>query len=202
MNAGETRSRPKKALSDAQMKAVRIAAYNSHSLVMKRAAAALVMGYAGYMRISEVHGLTGADVEVVPGRIRVAVSKAKRNAHGYAWEERAVTSNGRFILHYLKCIALGRSKDQHFLPVIQAATDTLPQRSAVHRRISISTLRKDLKELLQLAGIDSSEYSFHAAKRGAATRDLLAGMSEEEVAKRGRWKHRKNVKFYDKRHDM
>ena len=189
------------AFSEELMKQIRIACYRADSLVTKRVGAAVVLAYHKYMRISEVHALNLQNTQFHPERdtISMRIKKDKFNPAGYNTTVDVNSPNGRYILYYLFLIGADDHSQGCFLPVVKPRTNTSDQSVDIQRRVSISTLRKNLKELLTDLGINPSLFGFHSCKRGAATNDLLQGVPAEEIRDKGRWKDEKTLRYYDKR---
>ena len=64
-------------------------------------------------------------------------------------------------------------------------------------RLSIPLARGELKRMLLQLNKDPKEYSFHSAKRGAATTASMKGYNYEEIQRMGRWRSRSMVQLYD-----
>ena len=175
----------KKALSPADVKAM-IAAMPD-SLLGLRDKAILLMGMLGGMRRSEIAALRVSDIQFREEGVAVMIRSSKTDQAGegfvlgLATSENPDTCPKRTLREWLKLSR--RSGDQHLFCGFSGANtirSDQPIRSELIGRI--------VKRCVKRIGKDSSIYSAHSLRRGAATAAFDANVPEVLIMRKFRWK--------------
>jgi site-specific recombinase XerD len=163
------------------------------SLISRRDAAMLLLGFAGGFRRSELVALTVADVEFCKDGLRVTLRRSKTDQEGAGrvigipygsnpqlcpvrnlrdWLDEAKIRDG----------ALFRAVDRHGNVAADALTDQV--------------VAKVLKRHCEAAGLDAAKFAGHSLRAGLATQAAINGASERSIMKQTGHKSAAMVRRY------
>ena len=147
--------------------------------------AAITLGYFGCLRPSEY--LTTPGVPQAPSRKDVTFSSAFQGLEIFISSSK---TNPKGFKLFLGCaqsdlcpVCFIKFIITHYPLPLNSPLFPMPNNSP----LSYNYLSKKFKALLQHAGLDSSSYSLHSLRAGAATAAAQAGCTEQEVQSLGRW---------------
>ena len=148
---------------------------------------ALLVSFAGLLRISEALALTWADVVFPDQRLsgHFAVLMLRTTKRGIADGERVILHNKRlvdFLLAYRE-----RFKGEAQMPFCRA---------------SYTTARKWLQRATAAVGFDPELFRTHSCRRGGAMALAMAGLPLSEIMQRGRWASETSCRLYIKKGEV
>lgn len=176
-------TRKKKPFTTAHIKQMVVAAESSDKPSLKRAAWALALAHGHFLRISEVMGLTGADISLNDDDdICLTVRQAKNHLHGFDVRVRRGSGQPVKVHKYVrKLMAMSAVR-------VGDRSSFLMAKCGGGGKVAVSTVHADVKKLVKLVGLDPDKYSFHSARHGAATEAARAGCTVAELRFLGRWR--------------
>lgn len=145
------------------------------------AAIATLVGFQGYLRISEIFSLRCNDVSV-PNDSRLGVEQQ----HTALRLRACKTGSNQSAIIYDKQVAVLL----HMIIGTRTSTDQLVF------SISEQWYRTILKYTLTSLGLSHIGYTPHSLRHGAATRDYLSGVQLIDILQRGRWANTKSITTY------
>jgi integrase len=150
-----------------------------------RAAVALILCFHPFLRASEAFGIRLQDILVSQTGISVRILQAKNHRDGFLFVMPVSNDEycaGRFLQDYLSRIRFVQGKRGFLCSRIRM------DKFSLQEAVSFGTLHTGCQELIRAAGLDTTVYSTHSAKRGAATAAIKAGCNGAETTYMGRWK--------------
>ncbi|HYT25544.1 MAG TPA: tyrosine-type recombinase/integrase [Actinomycetota bacterium] len=154
-------------------------------LLGRRDRALLLIGFAGFLRRSELVALDVADVVEVPEGLEVLLHRSKTDQEG----EGAVLPIP-YGAHEATCpvrawrawvTAAGIAEGPAFRGVDRHG-------NVATTRLSDKTVARAVKRAAERAGLDTAAFSGHSLRAGLAVAAARAGVAEELIMEQGRWK--------------
>jgi site-specific recombinase XerD len=161
--------------------------------------ALLLVGFAGFLRRSELVALDVADVAEVPEGLEVLVRRSQTDQHGEGavlpipWGRHAATCPVRAWRAWLAAASIAdgpafRAVDRHG--------------NVGAGRLSDRTVARVVKRAAVRAGLDPAEFSGHSLRSGLAVAAAQAGVAEGLIMEQGRWKSPSVVRTYVRRGEL
>jgi integrase len=165
----------------------------------RRDRALLLLGFAGFLRRSELVALDVGDVVEVPEGLEVLVRRSQTDQRGEGavlpipWGGHEATCPVRAWRAWLAAAGIGdgpafRAVDRHG--------------NVGGGRLSDRTVARVVKHAAERARLDPAQFSGHSLRSGLAVAAAKAGVDEELIAEQGRWKSPTVVRGYVRRGEL
>jgi site-specific recombinase XerD len=161
--------------------------------------ALLLVGFAGFLRRSELVALDVDDLVEVPEGLEVLVRRSQTDQQGEGavlaipYGQHAATCPVRAWRAWLA--AAGISDGPAFRAVDRHG-------NVGTGRLSDRTVARVVKRAAERAGLDPAEFSGHSLRSGLAVAAAQAGVTEQLIMEQGRWKSPTVVRTYVRRGDL
>ena len=185
--------RQKEPVTSDMVKSIVDAYDTSDNLIHHRFVMACLLGFSGFLRISELLEIHVGDIEFEDDCMKILIPKSKNDQV----REGHLVYIGRTGTHYctvtrlesyLKICKLS-DKSSAFVMCRLAKTKT-GHNAIGHRSISYTTIYEDFHRFIApfCNRMDTSVYGLHSLRSGGASEAINGGISERLVGKHGRWK--------------
>lgn len=161
--------------------------------------ALLLVGFAGFLRRSELVALDVGDLVEVPEGLEVLVRRSQTDQQGVGavlpvpWGRHAATCPVRAWRAWLQ--ASGISDGPAFRAVDRHG-------NVGTGRLSDRTVARVVKRAAERARLDPAQFSGHSLRSGLAVAAAQAGVDEELIMEQGRWKSPSVVRTYVRRGEL
>jgi site-specific recombinase XerD len=161
--------------------------------------ALLLIGFAGFLRRSELVALDVDDLVEVPEGLEVLVRRSQTDQRGEGavlaipYGQHAATCPVRAWQAWLAAAGIGegpafRAVDRHG--------------NVGTGRLSDRTVARVVKRAAECAGLDPAEFSGHSLRSGLAVAAAQVGVAEQLIMEQGRWKSPTVVRTYVRRGEL
>lgn len=157
----------------------------------ERDRAAVLLGFAGAFRASELVGLNVEQLEFHSGGLRIFVERSKEDQTGKGafvdvpHGDHAATCPVRAVSAWMARV--GRPSG----PLFRVVRGTVIE----HQRMHVGAVSRAVQRACARAGL-KGDYSAHSLRSGLATSSLMAGHSEAAIQRHGRWRDSRSVRRY------
>lgn len=153
-----------------------------------------LIGYAGFMRFSEITGLRRCDVLFYNSYIKIFIEKCKTDVYREGnWIYISKTDNElcpvKSLILYLELAKLTDQSSEEF--VFRAITVTKADPIGTLRKgksLSYTRMREILLRELEDIGLDKTKFGLHSLRSGGATAAANGGVADRLFKRHGRWK--------------
>ena len=190
---GKTPSQQKEPLSADMAKQVIDKFGKSDNLVHRRTALICLLGFSGFMRISELIAVQVKHLQFKPGHLEIFVPKAKNDQHreGHLIHIKKIEPAYCPVLaltQYLELTGLDKNEENY---IISRLSKTKNGHNAHGGKPLADSSVRDIFNR-DVAPIcyenEPGEYSLHSLRSGGATAASNNGVSDRLIGKHGRWK--------------
>ena len=149
--------------------------------------AAIILGFFGLLRKSELLAIRWQDVVQVPGGIKIWIPLSKTDPYGKGmWVH--VSSRTDAFCPRVALLELGMLSPAHLTAAERPIFVSSVAVAGTQAPLSGSAFVKRLKRCIEAIGLDPKLYSGHSLRRGGATALLRAGVAPEFIQLQGRWR--------------
>ncbi|XP_063419642.1 uncharacterized protein LOC134704617 [Mytilus trossulus] len=167
---------------------------STDNLLDKRIVTMCLIGYAGFLRFSEIVNIRACDIQFQSTHMSIFIEKSKTDKYRQGScviiaKSNNITCPVTCLESYIKDANINLEDDKFIFRQItffkKANTHKLRNDS---RHISYTRARELLLEKLQSLGLDKTKFGLHSLRSGGATSAANAGISDRIFKKHGRWK--------------
>jgi integrase len=162
-----------------------------NTLSSKRLSAIILLGFSGFLRISETLNLRMSDFSFYSDHIEINISSSKTDIHREG-NSVLISATGNItcpcaaVLTYIDSakIPLSGSSDFIFRTIVKNHDEEL----LTTRKLSYTRVRETLRKVLHSTGLNPSNFGTHSLRSGGASTSSNAGIPNELVKSHGRWR--------------
>ena len=165
------------------------AAKANNCLSYWRAAASCIMGFFGFLRVSEVTALRMSDLKFTFKTIEINVRTAKRRPDGFQAIIALDNIFASFVEEFWSKYNIPYSSQFSCFPQITGNK---------FKPLAAGTIQKDLKSLMRLLNMPLRHFAFHSCKLGGTTKATEAGINTSDIVDMGHWRSRGMVDRYSR----
>ena len=166
------------------------------SLYDERTVTMCVIGYAGFLRFSEIVGIRGCNILFFELYVSIFIEKSKidkyrEGSYVIIAKSNTITCPVKILQDYVNCAGINLHEEKYIFRQISycKSTDSFKLCNAGH--ISYTRTREILLEKLEILGLDKNNFELHSLRAGGATAADNAGVSDRLFKKHDRWKTNK-----------
>jgi integrase len=158
-----------------------------------RLCAMLLLGYAGFLRYSEIANLKMENIKFFPSDIVVNIVSGKTNVYRRGNNVVIAKTNGKacpvsWLLKYISLAELRyESEDFIFRAIRYFKSKNVHKLINVNRPLSYTRARELLINCLTVLGLDSSKFCLHSLRSGGTIAAAANNISDGLIKKHGRW---------------
>ena len=167
---------------------------NTTNLYHVRTLTMCLIGYAGFLRFSEIVNLRMCDIKFFPDHVLLFIVKSKTDVYKGGSEvfiARTFTSTCpvSMLEKYLSLANIDKTSDEFIFRALSFCkkTDTYKLRSC-GSSLTYTRAREILLNALEVLGLDKNKFGLHSLRSGGATAANTAGISDRLFKKHGRWR--------------
>jgi integrase len=159
-----------------------------------RLCAMLLLGYAGFLRYSEIANLKMENINLFPSYIVVNIVSGKTDVYRRGNNVVIAKTNGKacpvsWLLRYISLAELRYdSEDFIFRAIRYFKSKNVYKLINVNRSLSYTRARELLINCLTVLGLDSSKFCLHSLRSGDTTAAAANNISDRLIKEHGRWK--------------
>lgn len=159
-----------------------------------RLCAMLLLGYAGFLRYSEIANLKMENIKFFPSYIVVNIVSGKTDVYRRGNNVVIAKTNGKacpvsWLLRYISLAELRYdSEDFIFRAIRYFKSKNVYKLINVNRSLSYTRARELLINCLTVLGLDSSKFCLHSLRSGGTTAAAANNISDRLIKEHGRWK--------------
>jgi integrase len=139
-----------------------------------------LLGYAGFLRFSELVSLKRSDISVFPSYVKLYLEKSKTEVYreergGVISKTGTITCLVDMLDRYLKLAGTSENSADYILRSVSfcKSTDSYQLRNSC--QISYTRAREILLSALKVVGLDKRQFGLHSLRSGGATAAAAAG---------------------------
>lgn len=152
-----------------------------------------LLGYAGFMRYSEIAGLRRCDVHFYDTYMKLFIEKSKTDVYREgSWIYISKTDSElcpvKNLMLYLEATKITESSEEF---IFRAITVTKVNEKGTLRKgksLSYTRMREILLEELEGVGLEKNKFGLHSLRSGGATAAANGGVADRLFKRHGRWK--------------
>jgi integrase len=168
--------------------------HNQASLLNLRTCAIFLLGYAGFLRFSEIVNILRSHVTFCDSHMKVFIQKSKTDVHSkgnYVYISRTFSPNCpvNLLERYLRMSGIEEHSNEYIFRQLSYCkkSDTYKIRKR-NVPLSYTRVREIVLSTLQTLGLDSTKFGVHSLRSGGATTAAASGVNDRIFKKHGRWK--------------
>ena len=164
---------------------------HSTNLLHYRFIVVCLIGFSGFLRISELLEIHVGDLTFDETSLRIIIPKSKndqvREGHlVFIYRSGSPYCPVTWLQTYLAMTKLDQHQSSH---IICRLAKTRTSHNAIgHRPLSDVTVRDNFKSLIAPLCTEGQSFSLHSLRSGGASTAINSGVSERLIGKHGRWK--------------
>ena len=154
----------------------------------------LLLGYAGFLRYSEIANLKMENVNFFPSYIVVIIVSGKTDVYRRGNNVVIAKTNGKacpvsWLLRYISLAELRYDNEDFIVRAIRYfKSKNVYKLINVNRPLSYTRARELLINCLTVLGLDSSKFCLHSLRSGGTTAAAANNISDRLIKEHGRWK--------------
>jgi integrase len=152
-----------------------------------------LLGYAGFLRFSELASLKRSDISSFPSYVKLYLEKSKTEVYreereGVISKHGTITCLVDMLDRYLKLAGTSENSVDYILRYVSfcKSTDSYQLRNSC--QISYTRARGILLSALKAVGLDKRQFGLHSLRSGGATVAAAVGIDDILFKKHGCWK--------------
>ena len=156
-----------------------------------RIVAICFLGFAGFLRFSELEGLKESDILIYADHLEIFIESSKTDQYrDGAWVTIARTGSKTcpvgIVERHVKLADISGNPDLHFFRGISRSKNGVKLRR--QGSLSYTRMRELLLEKLSQVGLDPKNFGLHSLRSGGASAAANAGVPDRLFKRHGRWK--------------
>ncbi|KAK3104500.1 hypothetical protein FSP39_003510 [Pinctada imbricata] len=168
----------------------------SDNLYDKRIVTMCLIGYASFMRFSELSSIRISDLDLSDNKVSIFIEKSKTDKYrDGSWIHIAktdkITCPVKMLLQYIKLADLKLNDDNYLFRQVSFCRSSGSYVLRKSGKLSYTRVRELLLEKLSALGMEASKFGLHSLRSGGATAAANAGVPDRLFKKHGRWKSEK-----------
>lgn len=190
---GHTTSRKEPITADILQKLVTKFGKNCNNLKELRIACMCLIGYAGFLRFSELSNIRRSHVSFYATHVKLFIVKSKTDI--YREGKEVVISRTQndtcpvsMLERYLSVAKIKADSDEFIFRSISYCKSSDDYKLRKSGSLSYTRSREILLEALESIGVDKSLFGLHSLRSGGASAAAAAGIDDRIFKKHGRWK--------------
>jgi integrase len=168
-----------------------------------RIACMCLLGYAGFLRFSELASLKRSDISFFPSYVKLYLEKSKTDVYREGREvviskTGTITGPVDMLDRYLKLAGTSENSVDYIFRSVSFCKSTDSYKLRNSGQISYTRAREILLSALEAVGLEKRKFGLHSLRSGGATAAAAAGIDDRLFKKHGRWKSDKAKDGYVK----
>ena len=164
---------------------------NEAPLTDVRVVAICLLGFAGFLRFSEIEMLKESDVQIFQEHMEIFIESSKTDQYrDGAWisisRSNSATYPVAMLERYIAMGSVGAASDMHlFRGIVHTKSgENLRQKGG----LSYTCMRELLLQKLAELGLDAKQFGLHSLRSGGASAAANAGVPDRLFKRHGRWR--------------